>query len=183
MFVTMRLLGLRKGEAWPPWKKNMVYWTSLDKEEVLDLLEEKDDILYLLAKMMIYWTPLGKNKRYLVSLKKDEDIGPSGKTGETWSPCNKGWYSLLPWKNDDILDPLGGKTRDTWSPWWKIPLGDPENIWHRWYKEGSIEPPFEELFDINFKFDHLWPVFLKHIFVFIFYCSSFYFNYFSNQKA
>jgi len=45
----------------------MVYWTSLDKEEVLDLLEEKDDILYLLGKMMIYWTPLGKNKRYLVS--------------------------------------------------------------------------------------------------------------------
>ena len=45
----------------------MVYWTSLDKEEVLDLLGEKDDILYLLGKMMICWTPL-ENKRYLASL-------------------------------------------------------------------------------------------------------------------
>jgi len=34
----------------------MVYWTSLGKEELLDLLEEKDDILYPLLKMMIYWS-------------------------------------------------------------------------------------------------------------------------------
>ena len=42
--------------------KNMVYWTSLGKEELLDLLEEKDDILYPLGKMMIYWSFWAKTR-------------------------------------------------------------------------------------------------------------------------
>ena len=192
MFVTLRLLGLRKGEAWPPWKKTwstgppwikrrylisvkkrMIYSTSLEKwwyigppwvkTEILGLLKEKD------VKMRKYWAPLGKNRRNLGSLQK------------------KRWYTLPPWKNDDILDPLGGKTRDTWSPWWKNdllnPLGDPENIWHRWYKEGSIEPPFEELFLISILSFIIFNQYFFQKKCIYFYCSSFYFNYFSNQKA
>ena len=156
----------------------MVYWTSLDKEEVLDFLEEKDDILYLLGKMKIYWTPLGKNKRYLVSLKKrmikwwyigplnekQEKLGLLGERDDILYLLEKMIISWTPW----------WETRDTWSPWWKNdilnPLGKPENIWHRWCKEGSIEPPFEELFLISVLsfiiFDqYFWKIFLYLFFI------------------
>ena len=119
----------------------MVYWTSLDKEEVLDLLEEKDDILYLLEKNDIL-DPLGlgKNRRNLVSLQK-------------------GWYTLPPWKMMIYWTPLVGKQ--------EIPglLGEKMIYWTPLEiqkifdivgtKEEVLEPPFEELFfDINFKFYH-----------------------------
>jgi len=99
MFVTMCLLGKKK-EKLDLLGKKMVYWTSLDKEDVLDLLEEKVDIVYLLGKMMIYWTPLGKNKRYLVSL---------GKRMIYLTSLEKWGYT----------GPIGRKTRDTWSSWGK----------------------------------------------------------------
>ena len=90
MFVTMRLLGLRKGETWSPWRKTWYTGPPWIKRR------------YLIS--------LGKRMIYSTSLEKWWYTGPPwGKTRDTWSPWGKGWYTLPPWKNDDILDPLGEK--------------------------------------------------------------------------
>ena len=157
MFVAMRLLGLRKGEAWSPWRKTwytgppwikrrylislgkrMIYSTSLEKwwytgplwgkQEILGLLGEKDDILYLLGKMMICWTPLGKNRRYLVSLGKRMIYFTSLEqwwyTGPPWGENRrylvslvKKWYVGPPWTKRKYLTSLVQR-RKYWISFW-----------------------------------------------------------------
>ena len=60
--------------------KQIIYWTSLEKEDALDLLWGKHDILDLLGKKDDMLDLLGKKRRFLISLgKKDYTLDLIGK--------------------------------------------------------------------------------------------------------
>ena len=179
MFVTMRLLGLRTGETWSPWRKAWYTGPPWIKRRYLISLKKRMIYSTSLEKWWYtgpswYLVSLGKRMIYFTSLEKWWYTGPPwGKTGDTWSPWGKGWYTLSPWKNDDILAPLGGKQ--------EIPglLGEKMLYWTPLEKRKGLTSLVQRRkYWISFWGTHQWFYFILLFYFNLFFTSSIFFRFY-----